>query len=36
MLYPLYDYYFASKMTLTQITEHYIHTFYLRNMVATK
>ena len=30
MLYPLYNYYFASDMTLEQILKHYISNFYLK------
>lgn len=30
MLYPLYDYYLASDMTLEQILKHYVKFFYLR------
>ena len=30
MLYPLYDYYYASDMSLVDILKHYIKFFYLR------
>jgi len=30
MLYPLYDYYYASDFTLEEILKHYIQNFYLR------
>jgi hypothetical protein len=30
MQYPLYEYYYASDMTLEQILKHYIKCFYLR------
>lgn len=30
MQYPLYDYYYASDLTLEEILKHYIHNFYLR------
>lgn len=30
MLYPLYEYYFESDLTLEQILNHYIQNFYLR------
>lgn len=36
MLYPLYDYYYASDMTLEEIMEHYIKSFYLRNYGSNK
>ena len=36
MLYPLYDYYYASDMTLEQILKHYIKFFYLRKHGSDK
>ncbi len=36
MLYPLYDYYYASDMTLEEILKHYIKFFYLRKHGSDK
>lgn len=30
MLFPLYDYYYASEMSLEEVLKHYTRTFYLR------